>query len=620
MTYVHPLHAAIDAARAAGDLLRQDFHRPGGPRGQGSHAEADEPAERLIRELLLAACPWGFRGEETGFVPRPEGEPHLWLVDPNDGTSAYLKGCRGSAVSVAALRDGVPVLGVVYAFASPDDDGDLIAWAEGCGPVTRNGRPLATDQRGGRLGRGAVVFLKNSADGNPVAHARHVAPARYLAVPSIAYRLALVAAGEGVAAVCLRSPWSAHGPHGWDYAAGHALLRGVNGVLLDESGRAVTYPPDGDGETRGCFGGAAEAAAELAGRSWDDTFAPPTQDPGLFSLARLMPGQAVADRSRLARAQGCWLGQLAGDSLGSLVEFQPARQIASRYPRGVRHLADGGAWDTLAGQPTDDSELALMLARTLVREGRYDAGAVRSSYVHWYRSHPFDVGGTIGLALGQGRPNPDSQANGSLMRISPLGIAGAGRPGAAAWARADSALTHPHPVCQEACAAFVTALAVAIDGDGGPEAAYAAAVAEAASDTGQRSVQLALAEARHAPPRDYESRQGWVLIALQNAFYQLLHAASLEEGLVHTVGQGGDTDTNAAIAGALLGAVHGREAVPAAWRRAVRSCRPLREVGAQQPRPKEFWPVDALELAERLLMVGWLDVVGGWRAPLTGRG
>ena len=74
--------------------------------------------------------------------------------------------------------------------------------------------------------------------------------------------------------------------------------------------------------------------------------------------------------------------------------------------------------------------------------------------------------------------------------------------------------------------------------------------------------------------------QGWVKIALQNAFYELLHAPSLEEGVVATVRRGGDTDTNAAIAGALLGAVHGREAVPAQWRSMVLSCRPLRAAGA----------------------------------------
>jgi ADP-ribosylglycohydrolase len=61
----------------------------------------------------------------------------------------------------------------------------------------------------------------------------------------------------------------------------------------------------------------------------------------------------------LERAQGCLLGQLAVDALRSLVEFQTPEQIRREYPNGVRELADGGPWNTRAGQPTDDSEMAL---------------------------------------------------------------------------------------------------------------------------------------------------------------------------------------------------------------------------------------------------------------------
>ena len=57
------------------------------------------------------------------------------------------------------------------------------------------------------------------------------------------------------------------------------------------------------------------------------------------------------DTAALSRAQGCLLGQLAGDALGSLVEFQTPEQIRRDHPNGVRELADGGMWDTIAGQP-----------------------------------------------------------------------------------------------------------------------------------------------------------------------------------------------------------------------------------------------------------------------------
>ena len=94
----------------------------------------------------------------------------------------------------------------------------------------------------------------------------------------------------------------------------------------------------------------------------------------------------------LSRAQGCLLGQLCGDALGSLVEFQSPQQIRRRYPKGVRELEDGGTWDTLAGQPTDDSELALALARSLAAELTYDLSSARDAYSEWLASGPFDCG------------------------------------------------------------------------------------------------------------------------------------------------------------------------------------------------------------------------------------
>lgn len=77
-----------------------------------------------------------------------------------------------------------------------------------------------------------------------------------------------------------------------------------------------------------------------------------------------------------------------------------------------------------------------------------------------------------------------------------------------------------------------------------------------------------------APPAGYVQQQGWVLIAFRNALWQLLHAPSLEAGVVGTVTRGGDTDTNAAICGALLGAVYGIDAFPAQWLDRVLNCQP----------------------------------------------
>ena len=167
--------------------------------------------------------------------------------------------------------------------------------------------------------------------------------------------------------------------------------------------------------------------------------------------------------SILARAQGCLLGQLAGDALGGLVEFMSSEDIRTRYPKGIRNLADDGTWDTIAGQPTDDSEMALILARTLVEHGNYKAENARKAYIFWLDSHPFDCGNSVSSGL-RDHPNFESQANGAMMRISPLGIFGPeyDLPMVAEWAHQDAVITHPHPVCQQANALFGMAIAYAV--------------------------------------------------------------------------------------------------------------------------------------------------------------
>jgi len=305
----------------------------------------------------------------------------------------------------------------------------------------------------------------------------------------------------------------------------------------------------------------------------------------------------------LARAQGCLIGQLAGDALGSLVEFQSPDEILSSYPDGVRELADGGTWNTIAGQPTDDSEMALLLARMLVKTGSYDPEEVLKEYQYWLSSDPFDCGMTISARL-RGNPNPDSQANGAMMRISPLGIFGAGFElnQVAEWAMQDAALTHPNLICQQANALFAMGIAHAIQSGCDGKDLYQHIRQWALDMPVEPALLETIDNAADEPPVDYVHQQGWVMIAFQNALYQLLHASSLEAGVVDTIMRGGDTDTNAAICGALLGAVCGREAIPAQWLDGLQNCRP--EAGhprVHHPRPKCFWPVDVLELAERLI-------------------
>lgn len=646
------LHAAVcEAVKQAGAMLEAEFSRPRGPRGSYSKAPVDVEIEEFLHHALTALLPVPFRAEEKHDIT-PDAGGTLWLVDPHDGTSAFLGGFRGSAVSVALLHQCVPVLGVVYAPSSPDRGPDLISWAEGLPAVLRNGVPVSgqpsqADQPD-QPGKLTTLLLAHHYAPTKLAewHGR-AAPGRFFSMPSIAYRLARVACGDA-AATC-----SLGGTQDWDYAAGHALLRGAGGVLMDARGEPVQYSPRGESYTSELFGGMPAAVEQLrqrvagggnrsavasatsvanSGRTVPTASSREYTEHQATALARPHPrGEwpRVAEGETLDRAVGCLLGQAIGDSLGSLVEFRSAADVAKEYPAGVRELRSGvGTWGLLAGQPTDDTELALALARTLVQQRSFAPDAVATAYGRWFRDG-WDIGtttrqafselkeGTQGTAaVARRNANRVSQSNGATMRASPLAIAATNADQAAAWAAEDALLSHPNPVCVVANAAYVVALHAGIAG-ATPQEMHAAAMA-AARETGNaleaggitgtaEAVQAVVtrleAAARGELPEDFTRQMGWVLTALQAAFHALLHAPSAEQGLVHVVGCGGDTDTNGAIAGALLGAAYGRQAWPARWTTQVLACRPVQGSGTQHPRPPEYWPDDIPELAETLLGV-----------------
>jgi ADP-ribosylglycohydrolase/fructose-1,6-bisphosphatase/inositol monophosphatase family enzyme len=594
----------IDLIRQAGDRLAAEFVRPDGPRFSNTDTSPiDTEIEVFLRERLTALLPARFVGEEEG-VLAAEANGYCWVVDPHDGTRAFLEGRRGSAVSVALLRDGKPVLGVVYAPTSPDRGPDMIAWAEG-GGITRNGAPVRNDLSRRTLAEDDVVFLNHGAGQRPIWSSAACLPARFMPLPSIAYRLARVAAGDGIATVTLR-PVSAH-----DIAAGHALLIAAGGVLVAEDGLSVAYDTLGGCRPFACFGGAPDAVSILRTRAWRGS-----TEPRRAARVTLTWPRAAEDQ-RFDRALGCMLGMVIGDSLGSQVEFQTAAAIRARYPDGVRDLCPSPVWRTLAGQPTDDSELGLTLARSLVRTGRYDPEDAAAAYGRWYASGPFDIGGTTAMAFGAAASAPAdkaavardaadarSQANGSLMRIAPIGVWAANPEEAALAADTDSGLSHPHPVCRAACSAFAAAVSAALaGGDRGAMMETALRIAREAGPEAEPVLMALQNAAAGVAPRDFQHQMGWVLIALQNAFYHLAAGTGLEPALIETVGSGGDTDTNGAIAGALLGAADGRASIPVRWTLPVLTCRPDLALHPARPRPEVYWPDDLLELTEALFLI-----------------
>ena len=163
------------AGRGGGRAPRGGIPRAQRPARPARQRAVDREIEERLREKLQALVPCTYIGEETGVDERQSAE--IWMVDPQDGTFEFTSGKRGSAISVALLKNKVPALGVVHSPLSPDRGRDTIAWAEGAGPIQRNGKALAVDLSQRLLRAGEYVFATGSAL-RPGAWSRAVAPAR----------------------------------------------------------------------------------------------------------------------------------------------------------------------------------------------------------------------------------------------------------------------------------------------------------------------------------------------------------------------------------------------------------------------------------------------------------
>src|SRR5690606_7598545 len=138
----------------------------------------------------------------------------------------------------------------------------------------------------------------------------------------------------------------------------------------------------------------------------------------------------------------------------------------------------------------------------------------------------------------------------------------------------DALLTHPHPVCQDANAALAAAIAVGVAG--GSRADMLEAALGMAADEGEGAAVRRCLEAAAAgePVGEFQQQMGWVLIALQNAFFHLAQGSDVRQAVEQTIVCGGDTDTNACIVGALIGAVDGPTDLHH-WSLTIAPCRPI---------------------------------------------
>lgn len=277
------------------------------------------------------------------------------------------------------------------------------------------------------------------------------------------------------------------------------------------------------------------------------------------------------------RRRGAWYGLAVGDALGAPVEFMSANQIKQQYGRWEEMQA-GGPWEK--GEWTDDTALAIANA-SAYREGFFDLFGCADSMVEWLQSKPKDVGNQTRMALGLRAEGydvyswpgemlarkPGGAGNGSLMRAAPTGLVRKpDDPHLIEETIELSRLTHPDERCIDSCIAFNFVLSSLVHDNGNVEKAFEAAIA-ALDQRNQEVLELVkdISLRNHWNLRYARKPIGYVLVCLEYALTAAKLATGYEEGVLTVIHQGGDTDTNAAVAGALLGAKFGYDQIPRRW-------------------------------------------------------
>jgi len=284
------------------------------------------------------------------------------------------------------------------------------------------------------------------------------------------------------------------------------------------------------------------------------------------------------DPQLVSRARGALLGLVAGNQLGVPTEHLGTPEaIRTAFPNGVVDLAPppkNSPYD-------DDAAMALLLGESLLASKGFDANDVAKRWVKWMKVDGRGIGMTTKRALtlidrgkepfeaGQlaNQENPGRSAgNGSVMRCIPVALRYHDDPDRLIRVSTQqAAITHADERCTWGAAAVNLAARELLH-----ENIYF--IDEVMHRIGDRAPR-ALREAIHRVPRERESdlptaragEAGYVVHCVEIAFWFVTHDRSLEEALIALAQAGGDTDTNAAVAGALLGARYGDVALPPRW-------------------------------------------------------
>jgi ADP-ribosylglycohydrolase len=284
------------------------------------------------------------------------------------------------------------------------------------------------------------------------------------------------------------------------------------------------------------------------------------------------------DPQLISRARGALLGLVAGNQLGVPTEHLGTPEaIRTAFPNGVVDLVPppkNSPYD-------DDAAMALLLGESLLASKGFDENDVAERWVKWMKVDGRGIGITTKRALTlidrgkapfeagrlANQENPGRSAgNGSIMRCIPVALRYHDDPDRLIRVSTQqAAITHADERCTWGAAAVNLAARELLHGN-----IYF--LDEVMHRIGDRAPRV-LREAIHRVPREAESdlpiarhgEAGYIVHCIEIAFWFVTHDRSLEEALIALAQAGGDTDTNAAVAGALLGARYGDVALPPRW-------------------------------------------------------
>lgn len=275
---------------------------------------------------------------------------------------------------------------------------------------------------------------------------------------------------------------------------------------------------------------------------------------------------------RVDRVAGVLLGAAAGDALGAPYEFgAPGRLTAVG-----REMQGGGSFEWRPGEWTDDTQMSLHIAASLLAHDGIDGADLFDRFRRWSKAAA-DVGVQTRRVLGSGRPwdtaarddyasGHQAAGNGSLMRTPSAAVffASAGAEASADAARRISALTHGDPIAGECCVVLHELVRIGLTG-GTPRDHVDDALALVRPE--HRAFLADWLRDTWEPTPGEGNGVCWVTLA--QALWAVRRHDTFAAALRAVVDLGGDTDTVACVTGALAGATYGAQDIPSAWTSAL---------------------------------------------------